>query len=265
MSKPIPFDGTEYASVEAMPPDVRAAYEELKGAMDEALGEIGIDETGAALPGGPRTPGGKLVPVEFQQVTSLGPVEEVYAHNGTKILLNFGTPRVYAMVRYRDGLAYQTGGKDIHLLRWDEVAVIQSNITRQHSAHSEWTQHECTLTKLSGETLILDEGLDLMGDALFWIRASVVALMGPRLGQRYQAGEALTFGPVTVQRQNGLQLDGKLYAWDAIQDMKVESGRFKMTQRDGKKREARASAIPNIELLCQVIGVQLQIPELAYH
>lgn len=270
MSKPIFFNGTDYANVEAMPPDVRAEYEaaELAQAqIDKALAAAGIDPvTGERVTpawGGPRPQGSVPVPVEFDQVTSLGPAAEVYAHDGVRIFPNFGTPRANLMVRYRDGLAYRTGGKDVHTWRWDEVAVIQSNLTRHRSTHgSGWTEHEYTLTKHSGEKLILDDGLKGVGRALASIKAAVFALIGPPLVQRYQAGEALTFGPVTVQRQNGLWLEGKPYAWDAIQDIKVESGRFKVTLRDRKKHEVRASAIPNIELLCQMIGVLS--PELAY-
>ena len=61
-----------------------------------------------------------------------------------------------------------------------------------------------------------------------------------------------------------MTLGGTPYAWDAIQDVKVENGRFKITLRTGQKHEARVNAIPNIELLCQLIGVKLLSPELAY-
>ncbi len=72
---------------------------------------------------------------------------------------------------------------------------------------------------------------------------------------------------MTIQRQSGLQLEGMAsatYAWDAIQDIRVERGRFKVTLRDGKQHEAHASAIPNIELLCRLIGLEFLSPELAY-
>ena len=270
MSKPITIHGVDYASVEAMPPDVRAEYEAQTQEFNQMLAEAGLDpKTGDTLApawGGARPAGGVPVPMEFDSVTSLGPAVLVSPHEGIKILPNFGTPRATVMVRYRDGVAYRAGGKDVHTLRWDEVAVIQSNLTRQLGEHGMgWTQHEFTLTRQNGEKLILDDELKEVGGEAQAIKAAVFALLGPALGQRYQAGEALTFGPVTVQRQNGLKLDGKSYAWDAIQDIKVESGRFKVTMRDGKKHEARVSAIPNIELLCQMIGVQLNWAELPYY
>jgi hypothetical protein len=69
---------------------------------------------------------------------------------------------------------------------------------------------------------------------------------------------------VTVQRQNGLQLEGKLFAWNAIGDIQVKAGRFQVTLRDGKTHEAPVSAIPNVEMLCQVIGAKLNPQELEH-
>jgi hypothetical protein len=40
------------------------------------------------------------------------------------MLPRFWPPRVHHMVRYHHGLAYRTSGKDVHTLRWPEVAVI---------------------------------------------------------------------------------------------------------------------------------------------
>ncbi len=260
MNASINFKGVDYASLDRMPPDVRAAYEamlqdpdlyELYQVEQRELGSAG-NEPPAPAWGGPRPAGGVPVPAQFDQVTSLGPAAEVFEHTGLS-LPSFGTPHVSALVHYRDGVAYQTGGKDVHTMRWDEVAVIQSDIVSSHGSMA--AQHQYTLTKTSGEKLILDDRLKNVGVALDSIKAMTFGRLGPEFVRRYQAGEALTFGPVTVQRQNGLQMDGKLYAWDTIQDVRVEFGRLKLTMRDGKKHEVRTSLIPNIELLCQVIGL----------
>jgi hypothetical protein len=207
--------------------------------------------------GGPRPPGSVVVPVEFDQVTSLGPAAAVHEPQGTRILPNFGTPRPDKLVRYHDGLAYRGHGKEVHTWRWDEVAAILSN-TREHvGSHAglTWSEHEYTLAKSSGEKLILDDGLTDIEPLIQAVKAAVFARVAPPLAQRYQAGEALAFGPVTIQRQNGLQMDGKLYAWGAIQDVKLDDGLLKVTLRTGQKHETRVSAIPNVEILGQIIGV----------
>jgi hypothetical protein len=280
MSAPIHFQGTDYDSVEAMPPHIRRAYEQSQRDKarhqpsqandgDEAGEETdtGSDEPEAQPQpawGGPRPEGSVPVPKEFDAVTGLGPALEVHeAEQGIEIPY-WGTPVAHAAVRYQDGLAYRAKGKEIHTLRWEEVAAIVTN----NYFHAKYTQCEYTLVKPSGEKLILDDWLKGVERLAAYIKKPVYERLGPPLAAAYSAGQPLTFGPVTVGRTSGLAMGGTTYAWDAIQDVKVEYGRFKVTLRTGQKGQpvgqARVNAIPNIELLCQLIGVKLMSPELAY-
>jgi len=273
-STPLSLNGTDYASVEAMPPSVRVAFEEAyKKDPDEFEDMLGVDdddendsednETAAPAWGGPRPPGAVPVPAEFATVTSLGPALEVYPHQGLKILPTFGTPGVSVLVRYRDGLAYRAGDNVVHAWQWEEVVVIQTKMARHPAKDSSWTSHEYTLTKTGGEKLILNDEVKGVRDAAEYIKTAVFKLLRPSLKQRYQAGEALAFGPVTVHKQAGLQLDGQTYAWDSIEDIKVHHGQLNVTLRNRQKHAAHTSAIPNVELLCQLIGVQLDNDQLA--
>ena len=310
MSAPIHFKGTDYASVEAMPPEVREAYEkikrgmaQIKRGMDQARRGLeqtqsGVDEAQRGAPeaglpsdaggargarnngpdgtnapgaealtpawGGPRAPGSVPVPVEFDPVVSLGPATGVFEHDGVRLFPNFGPPHPNGLVVYRDGFAFRAG-KDMHTWRWEEVTVIQSNLYRNSTGHGRgYIEHEYTLTKNSGDKVILDSGIKNVEGALEPIKHNVFAQLLPPLAQAYQSGQAVTFGPVTIHKQNGIQMDGKPYAWETILEIKVHLGRFTMSRRDGKKHEVRASAIPNIELLCQMIGLKIYEPELGY-
>jgi hypothetical protein len=203
------------------------------------------------------------VPQAFDAVSGLGPALEVHAEApGIQLLPNWGTPVARAVVRYQHGLACQTY-KDhaILTLRWDDVAAIVTN----NQYHHNYTQCEYTLVRSSGEKLILDDSLKAVQRLAAYIEQPVYERLGPPLAAAYAAGQPQTFGPVTVGRASGLALAGTPYAWDAIQDVKVENGRFKLTLRDGHKHEARTNTIPNIELLCQLIGVKLISSDLAYY
>ena len=268
MNQPIHYKGTDYASVAAMPPSVRAAYEQAQ--RDQAHSPAGQGhaarddhEPQPAWSGG-RPGGGVPVPAGFDTVTGLGPAVAVEKYDWTGILPNFGTPRAHELVRYRDGFAYRAGGKDLHTWRWDEVAVIQSHLSRSAVDANGLVSmtRQFTLTHTHGDQVILDDGLSNVSAEAAAIKQEVFARLGPAFAQRYQADEALTFGVVTVQRQNGLQLDGKRFAWNGIADVQVKAGHFQVTQSDGKTHAARVSAIPNIEVLCQVIGAKLNPHEL---
>ncbi len=192
------------------------------------------------------------------------PLPKVSQHQGVRLIPSFGPPRVTVMVRYRDGLAYQTSGREVHTLVWEDVATITTNATYHTEQRNAWTDHEYTLTKSGGDKLILDDGLKNVAVEAQAIKQAVYALLRPPALQLYKSGQALSFGPVTTRKQDGRQLDGKGYAWQASQDIRVHKGQFRVTLTTGQKHEARVSAIPNIELLCQFIGVKLGQKELAY-
>ena len=180
MSAPIHFKGIDYDSVEAMPANIRASYEQSQRdkarnqqAQTEVQSDLGHEKhQPAAEPfqrawGGPRPKGSVPVPAEFESVTSLGLAVAVSEEApGISFGLNIGTPVARVLVRYRDGFAFRAGGKDIHTWRWDEVAAIQTN-NSWHSGGREsysYTWHEYTLTKHSGEKVILDGTLKDIGD-----------------------------------------------------------------------------------------------------
>src|SRR5262249_21646531 len=98
----IHFKGVDYPSVEAMPPDVRAKYEQMQDMQADlaefmqAAGEAGVDLTQPDNPSGTgpiagmeafkpawgtQQPGGGVpVPAAYQAVSGLGPAAKVYEH-----------------------------------------------------------------------------------------------------------------------------------------------------------------------------------------
>ncbi|MFN8383408.1 MAG: DUF6585 family protein [Anaerolineales bacterium] len=211
---------------------------------------------------------GVPVPVEFDNVTSLGPATAVYGNNDNIGIffnsagLSFGPKTSKALVLYRDGFAYKSGNEIIQVWRWDEVSIITSNVDFQNTRRA---YHSYTLTKKSGESLVLDETIQNAEDLIRSVKNNVFALLLPPLTSSYKSGKAITFGSITIHHQNGLQMGGKTYRWDDIMDIKVERGRFKITLRDSKRHEERASSVPNIEMLCRMIGLKLNQADLIYY
>ncbi len=246
--------------------------DELKDFMKE-LGEaekIASGNGASSQPtpawGGARKPGSVPVPPGFENITGLGPATAVYGSNNTGSFFNnaglsLGPKASKALVLYRDGFAYRSGN-DVHVWRWEEVSIITSNVDFQHTRNA---YHSYTLTRKNGENLVLDETLQDVKDLIDPIKRNVFALLLPPLSSSYNSGKAITFGSVTIHRQNGLQMGGKTYRWDDIMDIKVERGRFTITLRDGKRYEERAASIPNIEMLCHLIGLKLNPADLIYY
>ena len=47
------------------------------------------------------------------------------------------------------------------------------------------------------------------------------------------------------------------YAWNAIQNVELNQGELRVTLRAGQTLKLYASEIPNVELMCPLIGVKL--------
>lgn len=215
--------------------------------------------------GGRREQGSVPVPLKFDGVTGLGPAVAVYGLSRDVLIAGPGATRT--LVLYRDGFAYQKAwSKKVYLWRWDEVAAIVSH-TRMYSSGrgSVHWDYAYTLMKGGGEKLVLTDNLEQVDQLIQPIKRNVFALLWPPLSRQYNAGQAVAFGPVAVHSQNGIRTGGRAYAWADIMDIKVERGRLTITTRDSKRHEVRASAIPNVELLCRLIGVELSPEQLTYY
>ena len=200
---------------------------------------------------GKQQPEGSVhLPAGFEGVTTLGPVVMVCAPKSSP-KLHLGTSHVTVLVVYQDGFAYQAGGKEVKLWRFEDVAAIQTKV----EDHSPTMVHEFTLFRTNGEAVILDDEVQAVQAAADQIKLAVFKDLVTRFVQQYEAGVTQTFGPVTVQKQNGLQLWNHRYAWEDIQNAQVQFGEFKVMLNDNKKATVRTSEIPNIELLGRVIGL----------
>ncbi len=249
-------------------PEEQARQAEQQARQMEAQSQAATSAAEAPTPawGKPRAAGTVPVPAQFDPVTNLGAATAVYRHAGPMLLAALSGTKPKELVLYQDGLAFHKGGKEIHIWRWPEVAAILTNIQFVLPRHygSGYTTYEYTLLKGSGEKLILDDGLGFVEieKLIEPIKDAVYARLYPPLAQQYEAGQAVTFGPVTVHRANGLEMGGKTYAWTDIIEVKVDQGRLTVTLRDDHKHEVRTSGIPNVELLCRLIGVELKQTQL---
>jgi DNA-directed RNA polymerase subunit RPC12/RpoP len=214
------------------------------------------DEVSTPAGGKPRKARKVPVPDKFNPVTDLGPAMVVYRHHGGGVDLIAAVTQgeVKELVRYLDGMAFLTRGKKIHIWRWSEVATILTDIT---VTYPYYLAQRYILLKSSGEKLILDEFLDDVEHLIQLIKNKVYARLYPPLAKQYDEGQAVTFGPVTVQRANGLTMGGKTYSWADIIEVKVHDGRLTARTRNDLKHEVHTKDIPNVELLCKLIGVKL--------
>ena len=96
------------------------------------------------------------------------------------------------------------------------------------------------------------------------IKQSVYAELLPTLESAYQAGSILAFGPVKISQNTGIEANGRQIAWNTVYNVAVKQGRLKIVTKDEKTFNTRAKLIPNIEMLCQLIGIEAYDIDLSY-
>lgn len=167
---------------------------------------------------------------------------------------------IHAVVVYHDGFAFEQGGS-VQTWQWPEIATIFSNETFHMSKRgAQWTDREYTLSRNNGEKVVLTSyQLANVRGLISVIKRRALPEMLPPLQQAYQAGQPVTFGPVTVSREGGIEVGGKNVAWSDVVKVEVKSGDLLVTmQKRGVlsgHHSVRASTIPNIEALCQIMGL----------
>lgn len=166
---------------------------------------------------------------------------------------------VQSVVAYRDGFAYRSRGR-MRAYRWTEIASIVSDEKVHVSRYGTFTTRAYTIQKKSGEKITFDSTqIEDVVSLAKSIKEKTYPLLQATLTQQYNANEAVAFGPVIIHRQNGIRVGGKQLAWGDIMDVKVKQGSLVVTMKDsslfGGYHTARASTIPNIEVLCELIGV----------
>lgn len=176
---------------------------------------------------------------------------------------------IQALVIYRDGFAFRKG-RSISAWAWPEIVTIRSKEHLHTSRRSGyWASRTYILSRQNGEAIAVSNSqLQDIPRLIDIIKRRAFAVMLPPYQQAYQSGQPVSFGPVTVSQSNGLTADGKQFAWSDIANVEVKTGRLVIsTKQDGQLtgvHNVRASKIPNIEILCQLIGINPWTIGLAY-
>lgn len=173
---------------------------------------------------------------------------------------------ISALVIYRDGFAYRTP-QQIHTIPWTSVASILSD-EAFHSGGRDTSSYEdkkyLLILKNGQQVTLTDDQFSGIDGIIHHIKSSVYAGLLPALQSAYQAGSTLVFGPVKISQSAGLAAHDRLFAWNTIYTVSVKRGRLRVVTKDEKTFDTRAKLIPNIEVLCQLIGVEPFAIDLGY-
>ncbi|MBI3723797.1 hypothetical protein HY251_07590 [bacterium] len=143
-----------------------------------------------------------------------------------------GLPIVFWTTAYRrsgsrvlvflKGIVYQERFRT-RRITWDEVASLRSRVTQRDGPTDgpyRPIMHEHTLTSRSGEKMMLTHGLSDIWGLLAVLEQKVVETLLPIAIADYRAGDAVAFGPLSVNML-GISKGGALLPWEELDHVHI--------------------------------------------
>jgi hypothetical protein len=160
------------------------------------------------------------------------------------------------------GVAVYDGGfavrdrKGVQLWRWEDIVSITAAVTRHYpSGVSTGATHVYSLFNHRNQRLVLSDIYFKVEELAKVIQDNVFPILYDRASQQYNAGQVLVFGPVTIGKA-GIQIGKKIYPWAEVQQVSIQQGILKVSQKDGSwfsGASASAYLIPNLNVLLNII------------
>lgn len=176
---------------------------------------------------------------------------------GAVIVWRMVLNRKKSAVIFTNGFAY-SDSKGVQTWRWEQVEEITANIVRHYALGLlTGTSQTYTLRKSSGESLVLNESLKDIESFYHHLENSTLKRRYQRLAESYNHGNTVTFGPVHIGKQLGIQIGTKNYPWDEIEQVVINKGILSIKKKNGgwhSKANTPAGEIPNLHILLSVIN-----------
>jgi hypothetical protein len=155
-----------------------------------------------------------------------------------------GNAHVYACER---GLIYTKSNTSPQPMRWESLLVWRAVTKHYRNGIYTGTSYSYTLQRDDGYKIVLSNNIKGIADLGKYISDRVTAARFPAYLQAYNAGQALSFGQLTISTQ-GVGNGRELLPWNDVNDIDVQSGFIKVKRAGGwfSWKTVAASAIPNL-------------------
>ena len=165
--------------------------------------------------------------------------------------------RKIAAVIYDNGFAY-SDRKGVQVWHWDQLEEITANVVRHYAFGLQTgTSQTYTLRKTSGKRLVLNESLQDIEAFYQHLENNTLKRRYQHMAQSYNHGNTVTFGPVRIGKQLGIEVGNKNYPWEEIGEVVIDKGILSIKKKNGgwlSKANTPAGDIPNLHILLSIIN-----------
>ncbi len=174
---------------------------------------------------------------------------------------------VFMPVIYRSWRAYicsegllSVRGSKIEAFRWDQIEAMWQSVTRHYTnGIYTGTTHVYTVRSKDGRQVVFNDrfaNVEQLGNT---ISRQVTNRLLPQVIHAYQAGNTITFGPLSISKQ-GVSNGKELLPWSQIKEMGVNRG-VVTVKKEGKWlswSSVMASKVPNLFVFMALVNYVLK-------
>ena len=168
-----------------------------------------------------------------------------------------------AAVVYAEGLGY-SDHKGVRTVRWEQFSSMTSAVTKHYrNGIYVGTTHIYTLLDRDGKKVLLNDSFPKVEDLANAVRQNIFPHLYKASADAYNAGQTVQFGPVSINKANGIQMQKKAYRWDEVKEVSIQQGVLKVAKKDGgwfSGANVMVASIPNLDVLLsiidQVVGIK---------
>jgi hypothetical protein len=180
---------------------------------------------------------------------------------GSLYLLLYGVIyKGWGVYVYENGFVFKKGNQAAQPFRWDQIEAAWYSVTRHYrNGIYTGTTHKYRVRRSDGYEVNLNDRFNKVGELGDLVHNSVTATKIPQVFAAYNAGQTITFGPLSVSTQ-GISNGKNLLPWAEVKDISIQSGYIAVSKAGKWLRWSSqpVAAVPNpflfIALVRRVLG-----------
>lgn len=147
---------------------------------------------------------------------------------------------------FEHGFLFKKGNEAPQPFRWDQVEAVWYQVTRHYrNGIYTGTTHRYRVRRKDGYQIVLNDRFTNVGQLGDTINNQVTKVLLPQVIAAYNAGQTITFGPLSVNRQGLLNVLGNLLPWSEITGIDIQRG-YVAVSRAGKWLKWSNQPVANI-------------------
>lgn len=177
------------------------------------------------------------------------------------MLLHEAIYKSWGVYVFEHGFLFKKGKEAPQPFRWDQIEAVWYQVTRRYyNGVYTGTTHRYRVRRRDGYEVVLTDRFTNVGQLGETISNQVTQILLPQVIAAYNAGQTITFGPLSVNRQGLSNILSNLLPWSEVKGIDIQNG-YVAVSRAGKWLKwsnLPVAKIPNVFVFIALVKTLLQ-------